>query len=112
MVYISSNLPWRMYKFVCGIPLGGCWNQCARCFAFTVRSNPSNGVFNITGDFFRFESFEVELLNVLGQEVYKEEFIAIEKFVSVDLQDLERGAYTIHIKPQGGVNGDRRVVFQ
>ncbi|MEO9532692.1 MAG: T9SS type A sorting domain-containing protein [Crocinitomicaceae bacterium] len=81
-------------------------------FAFSVYPNPSYGVFNIQGDFYKFENFEVTVLNVLGQEVYSEEFNAIGNFVSIDLDAVERGTYTVRITSQGTVIGMRRVVLQ
>ena len=81
-------------------------------FAFSVYPNPSNGIFNLKGEFFKFDSFEIHVMNVLGQEVFTESFNSIADFISIDLDQLERGAYSIQITSEGRLIGNRRVVLQ
>ena len=38
-------------------------------FAFTVYPNPSQGIFNLSGDFYQFAAFEIVIYDMLGNEV-------------------------------------------
>lgn len=80
-------------------------------FAYSVYPNPSNGVFNIRGEFFKLNGFEIEVSNSLGQQVFSNDYNAIQEFVSLDLSSLERGTYLLRIRSNGSLVGMRRIVL-
>jgi len=81
-------------------------------FAFMVHPNPSNGIVNVSGEFTKYDEFEIIIFDLLGNQVYNKVYNTIAQTVSLDLDYLARGSYMLYVNSNEGVLGKRKVIIQ
>jgi alpha-tubulin suppressor-like RCC1 family protein len=80
-------------------------------FAFTVYPNPSNGIVNIKGDFFKLDQIDIEVVDLLGKTVYTEQTVIGSAQYTLDLDFVARGTYSVRLLSKGELIGTRKVVL-
>lgn len=76
--------------------------------SFTIYPNPNRGNFTIEGNVLNDQRIPIEVVNMLGQVVYRDEAITDKKIIKKSIQlegALANGVYLLHMR----INGEKKV---
>ena len=67
-------------------------------FEINIYPNPSTNFFNIELDMNQLQKTNISITNLLGQEIYNKEILALGKFIeTINLTDYPKGLYNLTI---------------
>lgn len=97
-----------------------CWESCAVCSGistndnwianFSVRPNPSNGVFTLSGDLATNRDVQVTITNIQGKVVYQTTVRTNVLNESIDLSNMGAGMYMLNITSELGSSTHKLVL--
>ena len=79
-------------------------------FDFVIQPNPANGIVQVVLDNNEMKTYQLQIFNSLGQDVFKKEYANIISIIQFSVTTLKEGLYTVVVRESNGQQMAQKLV--
>ena len=79
-------------------------------FDFVIQPNPANGIVQVVLDNNEMKTYQLQIFNSLGQDVFKKEYANIISIIQFSVTTLKEGLYTVVVRESNGQQVAQKLV--